>query len=283
MNYYEQKRSQLIAAKSLIESIEELATHQLFAQINKHKNTIKHDYDLASTLLPFWKNYPPDDRGRQPRKDQIPWIEVGEHCVGDNLLRNIGELGEVGFPGLPAGPDLRYTVSSDDITRKTDGILDGYWSMTDIKSVGPRDNFDHAVMSHNQVSGSGVWDLQTNAIKNDIFVASGKRSSHYFHCSLPPLYVFPNQKTYLTVTLFIKPIYGMSTNGTLEQHLEEIKIGCIPNGLLLSGTDGYLKKYPGLLYPGKDDKKKNPKKLRARVDFSILRTLADFRVQTISF
>ena len=65
--------------------------------------------------------------------------------------------------------------------------------------------------------------------------------------------------------------------------MSEIKIGCIPNGLLLSGNDGYLSRYPGLLYPGKDDKTKNPKKLRARVDFKILTELDSWRLRSILF
>jgi hypothetical protein len=43
----------------------------------------------------------------------------------------------------------------------------------------------------------------------------------------------------------------------------------------------YLKKYPGLLYPGKDDKGKDPRKLRARIDFDILRKINSWRVSDL--
>jgi len=41
---------------------------------------------------------------------------------------------------------------------------------------------------------------------------------------------------------------------------------------------GYLNKFPGLLFPGKDDKSKNPLKVRARVSFALLRKIAAWRV-----
>ena len=44
---------------------------------------------------------------------------------------------------------------------------------------------------------------------------------------------------------------------------------------------GYLKKYPGLIYPGKDAKGKNPLKVRVRVSFALLRKIADWRVITM--
>ena len=209
---------------------------------------------------------------------------MGEHAIGDNVISKIDELeGKVKFHGLPAGPDIRYTVFSKGVKEISNNLLDGYWSMTDIKSVGPRDNYDHAVMSHNQVSGSGKWLADQQGIFNDIETAKGQRASHDFHCSLPPLYITPNGHRLLTVTLFIKPIYSMSGDNTFCQKLSEIKIGCIPNGLLLSGNNGYLEQNPGLLYPGKDDKSKNRKKLRARVDFKILTEINEWRLKKIYF
>lgn len=281
MRIYQDARDYLLGNKNSIGKIEKEALDSLISLLQKYSVQIKSDYDLASDLVPFWRNYPPDDRGRQPRGDQIPWIEVGEHSVGDNLISRIHELGDVKFEGIPAGPDIRYTVRSDGVQQLTGGRLSGYWSMTDIKSVGPRDNFNHAVMSHNQVSGSGIWDSETGAVLNDVMTAVGKRASHEFHCSLPPIYVMPDESVFLTVTLFVKPIYSMSSSKKFSQKLEEIKVGCIPNGLLLSGEDGYLRSLEGLLYPGKDDKRKNPKKLRARVDFDLLQEADPWRVRTL--
>ena len=42
-----------------------------------------------------------------------------------------------------------------------------------------------------------------------------------------------------------------------------------------------ISKYPGLLFPGKDDKLKDPRKVRARICFQRLRAIANWRVQTI--
>jgi hypothetical protein len=88
------------------------------------------------------------------------------------------------------------------------------------------------------------------------------------------------------VLAVLKPIYKMlalQPPGNLTgQPLQEIKVVLIPNGLLLQERPGYLRQHPGLLFPGKDDKQKNPLKLRARISFPILRQIDAWRVQTIS-
>ena len=53
------------------------------------------------------------------------------------------------------------------------------------------------------------------------------------------------------------------TKQTTGQPLSRITLACIPNGLLLTEKPNYLREYPGLLFPGKDDKDKNPQKMRA--------------------
>jgi Restriction endonuclease BglI len=50
---------------------------------------------------------------------------------------------------------------------------------------------------------------------------------------------------------------------------------------LLAINPNYLSKYPGLLFPGKDDKSTNPRKVRARVSFELLQRIAAWRVVTI--
>ena len=55
----------------------------------------------------------------------------------------------------------------------------------------------------------------------------------------------------------------------------------MPNGLLLEENPGYLKDHPGLLYPGKDDKDKNPLKLRARLSMDVLQEINEWRVKSI--
>src|SRR5690606_11577870 len=150
--------------------------------------------------------------------------------------------------------------------------------------VGPRDTFDHAVMSHNQISGNGLWLNEEAGVRNDVLLATGSRASHDFHCGLPPLYVLSDGVVAPVINILIKPIYRMlSLNGRGEtgQPLSSLTVACIPNGLLLHSGPRYLSKHPGLFYPGKDEKSKNPLKVRARVDFRLLNVIASWRVQSI--
>jgi hypothetical protein len=63
--------------------------------------------------------------------------------------------------------------------------------------------------------------------------------------------------------------------------VERLDVACIPNGILLIIDPGYLRKYPELLFPGKDDKSKDPRKMRARISFRILRQIAPWRHQSL--
>lgn len=65
------------------------------------------------------------------------------------------------------------------------------------------------------------------------------------------------------------------------QPLEKIKIASIPNGLLLAENPNYIKQYPHLFFPGKDDKSKDLRKIRARVSFDILKKIDSWRVKEI--
>jgi hypothetical protein len=47
-------------------------------------------------------------------------------------------------------------ISSEKI-RSILEITDSLWLLIDIKSIGSRDDQDHVVMSHNQMSGHGKW------------------------------------------------------------------------------------------------------------------------------
>lgn len=108
-------------------------------------------------------------------------------------------------------------------------------------------------------------------------------ASHDFRCSLSPVYVLSDGTIAPLVTFVIKPVYKMLYNGneTIGQPLEKIKIACIPNGLLLTHNPNYLGKYPGLFFPGKDDKSKDARKIRARVSFDILKKIDSWRVEEI--
>lgn len=67
--------------------IERFVMSELLHFIDLHLPEIARDYNEASYLYPFWKNYPPLDRGRSPKGDQYPWIEVGEQVFGNKLSR----------------------------------------------------------------------------------------------------------------------------------------------------------------------------------------------------
>lgn len=246
--------------------------------INLHLPEIKRDYDEASYLYSFWRNYPPLDRGRSPKGDQFPWIEVGEQVFGNKLSRYFASNFNVKDSGLPSGADDRCIIASErinQILRKTDSV----WVFIDIKSTGPRDNFEHAVMSPYQISGSGDWNTLDDGIINKPIPAQGKRASHDFPCSLSPIYVLSDKTIAPLATFAIKPVYGMLQEG--GQPLEHIKIVSIPNGILLTRNPNYVKTHKGLFFPGKDDKAKDLRKIRARISFNILKEIDAWRVLDI--
>jgi hypothetical protein len=248
----------------------------------------KADYDEASFLNPFWQNYPPEERGRSPRGDQFPWIEVGEHSVGFKLARILSNKVTVREVGLPAGTDQRFLIQSPPIQSMTK-VTKHAMLFLDVKSVGPRDDFDHTVLSTYQVSGDGVWKSAGSGVKNSVMTARGGRATHPFYCALPPLYVLSGGIVAPTISVFIKPVYEMLSLSKDNQHgfiigqpLRRITIVTLPNGLLLTQNPGYLANYPTLFYPGKDDKTKAKTKLRARVSFELLREIASWRVETLT-
>lgn len=283
---YTEARSHFVDNPRKLIELEKSLTNALFEILKSNIDEIKRDYNEASYLFPFWKNYPPEDRGRQPIKDQYPWIEVGEHAIGAKLPRLLERKFGIRDTGLPTGADQRFILTNDIIATATDGYTKAAWMFVDIKSVGPRDDQDHTVMSHNQVSGDGVWTSPEEGVKNTTLVAVGARASHDFHASLPPIFILSDGTVAPLVMIALKPVYKMlkaSKNGDRNggQPLERIDIACIPNGLLLTQSPNYLKSHRGLLFPGKDDKTKDPRKLRARVSFALLKKLDLWRVQTL--
>lgn len=282
---YRSIRKALINNPEILEELESYFTNYLVKKIEDNLSDIKADYDEASYLYPFWQQYPPDKRGRKPRGDQYPWIEVGEHVIGDKLPRLIQQDFAIRDVGLPTGPDKRFLLKSSHISQITGNLTSSVWLFIDIKSVGPRDDFDHTVMSHNQVSGDGLWDNVSGGIKNSVMFSVGKHKRHKFYSTIPPIYVLSDGTVAPVILIALKPVYKMlnlekkSKDG--GQPLKKITVISIPNGLLLEKNPGYLKKYPKLLFPGKDDKTKNPLKVRSRISFSILRKLDKWRVQDI--
>lgn len=269
-------------------AVEKFVLEAVITELFSNFDDYEAGYDEANYLHPFWRNFPPDDRGRSPRGDQVPWIEVGEHAIGHKLNRKLGNEFAVNEIGLPSGADNRFVLSDPKISGLTGGLTDSVMVFLDIKSVGPRDNFDHTVLSPFQVSGDGLWQDINEGLTNTPVEAIGKRARHDFYPAVAPIYVSSDEKAYLTVHIFVKPVYRMLSEDpkpgmTQGQPLDEIVIVCVPNGLLLTGPKtGYLEKNPGLFYPGKDDKSKPPLKVRCRVDFALLRSIAEWRVVKIS-
>ena len=150
-------RDAFLASPDRLIAVERAAADAVFDCIRAHYAEIERDYNEASYLYPFWADYPPENRGRAPVGDQIPWIEVGEHAVGRKLARLLAARFDVKEVGLPAGADDRFVLRSDEIRHASGGITDLAFLFLDIKSVGPRDNFNHTVLSPYQVSGDGVW------------------------------------------------------------------------------------------------------------------------------
>lgn len=271
-----------IANPDKLINLEHFVMNEILHFVDLNLPELVQDYNEASYLHPFWKNYPPLDRGRSPIGNQIPWIEVGEKVFGNKLSRYFASNFQVKDSGLPSGADNRCIISSARI-KQILGFSDSAWVFIDIKSAGPKDDYNHAVMSPYQVSGSGKWDKIKDGMKNDPMIAYGSRAIHPFLCSLSPLYVLSNGTVAPLVTFAIKPVYSMILNKRKNagQPLSKIKIASIPNGLLLTKSPNYLKQYPGLFFPGKDDKSKDPAKARARVSFDILEEIDSWRISEI--
>lgn len=283
---YNSARNYFIARPNALIELERFLTNHIVSLVQSNLAEIKNDYNEASYLYPFWENYPPEDRGRQPIMDQYPWLEVGEHAIGAKLPRLLVNSFDVRDTGIPTGADQRFVISSKNILEATQGFTNSAWLFIDIKSVGPRDDQDHTVMSHNQVSGDGTWENSQAGVRNSILQAIGARASHDFHASIPPIYVLSDGTIAPVVIIALKPVYQMlqanhSNIRNNGQPLERIDVACIPNGLLLTKNPNYLNTYRGILFPGKDDKSKDTRKLRVRVSFSLLKEIHPWRVESI--
>jgi len=119
---YNNARTRLISNPELLIGLEQYLTSHLKESIIANLDQIKDDYNEASYLFPFWKNYPPDDRGRQPIMDQYPWIEVGEHAIGCKLPRILEDQFTIRDVGLPTGADQRFVLTHNDILTITGGF-----------------------------------------------------------------------------------------------------------------------------------------------------------------
>lgn len=281
---YHTARDFFIAHPQMLSAIEHYAMTLCCDLMFDNYAEFRNDYDEASFLHPFWANYPPENRGRAPVGDQIPWIEVGEHAIGDKLNRMISNEYTIREIGIPSGADNRFLLSSPVITEITNDFTDSIMLFLDIKSVGPRDDFEHTVISPYQVSGNGLWDDPTESVFNSPMRAIGKIKEHQFYPAIPPIYALSDGIVAPTVHLFIKPIYkmlNMENYAESGQPLKHIRVACLPNGLLLTENPNYLRRFPGLLFPGKDEKSKRADKMRCRVSFDLLTQIDRWRVTTI--
>jgi hypothetical protein len=280
---YNAARTNFINNPHKLIELEKYITEEVERLLKQNIDSIVKEYNEASYLYPFWQNYPPEERGRAPKGDQFPWIEVGEHTIGIKLSRILTSDFTVEDYGLPTGADQRLFLKNSKISQILGIENSSAWLFADIKSVGPRDDADHTVMSHNQISGDGEWLNVEQGVTNKILTAQGARTNHPFHCSIPPLYVLSDGTVAPMINVVVKPVYDMLSlkKGENGQPLKRISLATIPNGLLLTTNPNYIKAYPGILFPGKDDKDKNPTKVRARVSFEVLRKIANWRVKDI--
>jgi len=253
-------REQLVKEPDKIIAIEEHYTEILLKQVLLPiaEDTRKDFSEHPLELLPFWKNYPPEQRGRMPTGHSIPWLELGEKTISSNLIKKLSEIfPDIIFPGLPTGGDIRFATK------------DVYVHL-DIKLTGPNDNPDEVVVPPNQVSGDGkIWNDGIENSKFPILYLTGPQKNtlnYHFQPKLPPFYLLKG-KPLLCLTFFLEGIYGV--NGFGNHPLEHLELSCVPNGLIM--FDGpYFANTKGLFIAGKDDNTKGEDTKRVRVRLSPL-------------
>lgn len=281
---YSKARNHFIGNPNELIELERYVFNCIYEIVKENIDEIKRDYNEANFLYPFWAEYPPENRGRKPIGDQIPWLEVGEQAVGHKLRRLLNQKFKIRDIGIPSGPDDRFTLQNDEIAR-TNSLTDTVMLFLDTKSVGPRDDKDEVVVSPNQVSGDGIWDNPNSNLINSKMIAQGTRTSHDFYPAVAPIFVLSDGTIAPVVHVYVKPIYQMlhlKSNSSKGQPLERLRLTCVPNGLLLTQNPNLLSKYPNLIYPGKDDKGTNPKKVRCRVNLKLLAHIAPWRNKVLN-
>lgn len=222
-------------------------------------------YKRPLDLKPFWINYPPEQRGRQPKGTSIPWLELGEKTTSFNIIHRLSQTKkEVMYPGLPTGGDIRF-------------VIDDVYVHLDIKLTGPNDNPDEVVVPPNQVSGDGsIWN---NGVENSTYAVlyqSGiqKGTTNYqFQPKLPPFY-FMNGKVLLCLTYFLETVYEISGFG--DHPLKYLELSCVPNGLLMFDGPEYCNQ-SGFIIAGKDEKSKPDHTKRVRIRLNPLSEIANWR------
>ncbi len=209
-------------------------------------------------LLPFWLNYPPEQRGRQPTGHSVPWLELGEKTISSNIISQLANtFNDITFPGLPTGGDIRFATKN-------------LYIHLDIKLTGPNDNPDEIVVPPNQVSGDGNGWIALKGMTNSRWPiyyqkSKGRKKINYkFQPKLPPFYSL-HDNTLICLTYFLKAVYSVRDFG--NHPLEHFELSCVPNGLLMFDGPKYGNT-SGLFIAGKDDntKAEDTKRVRIRLD-----------------
>lgn len=262
---YFSEREKLLKRLPEIIKIEEYYSKTLLNDVllPSAENIVK-DFEVRPfELLPFWINYPPEQRGRAFSGKSVPWLELGEKTIGSNIIRELSlRFKDIIFPGLPTGGDIRF-------------ITGDVFIHIDIKLTGPNDNPNEVVVPPNQVSGNGKF-WKKNGFINSSYAVKRVRSgilNYKFQPKLPPFYIL-NGKTYLCLTFFLDAIYKVESFG--KHPHESFELSCVPNGLLM--FDGpYYSKTPGLFIAGKDDNTKAESTKRIRVRLNPLASINKWR------
>jgi hypothetical protein len=261
---YEKVRAKLTCDNGkFLDDLERSVTLRVLKGLCRRALAIKRDFDTAIVLRPFWEKYAPLQRGHKPRGEAFPWGEVGEKVVEGHLYSVLPAVfGEIRFPGLPYGHDVRFLTSEALI-------------QIDAKSTGPTDNPNEVVSSPNQVTGEGK--LEDLLVTNATVRVTGERSSIDFRPELPPFYILDG-RVYPCLTYYVKVVYAVLAKG--DQPLSYLELICVPNGLLM--FDGpKFGTHRGLLIPGKDEVHYLRKRTRIRLD--PLAAIASWRCILIKF
>jgi len=262
---YFQEREKLLNSLSRIEELEEYYSKVLLNDILLPiaDKIVKDFTESPLELLPFWINYPPEQRGRAFTGNSIPWLELGEKAISSNIIKQLAtRFTDLSFPGLPTGGDIRFLTKD-------------VFIHLDIKLTGPNDNPNEVVVPPNQVSGDGkFWNGKgfTNSTFPILRVRNGILN-YNFHPKLPPFYLLGG-KPYVCLTFFIDAIYQV--NGFGDHPHESFELSCVPNGLLM--FDGpYYSKTPKLFIAGKDDNTKAESTKRVRIRLNPLASINNWR------
>ncbi|ACO45099.2 BglI family type II restriction endonuclease [Deinococcus deserti] len=222
-------------------------------------------HEFGPELLPFWRNYPPEQRGRAFRNEAIPMLELGEKLVGSHIIKAVcHKLENVRFPGLPTGGDIRF-------------MTDDAFIHCDIKITGPNEVDNEVVVPPNQVSGDGEhWDAF--GLRNNhwpIHYRGSRGLNFNFQPKLPPLYL-AGDKRRVCLTFYIKAVYSTVEYGV--HPIRHFEVVCVPNGLLMfsNGVHSYAKA-DGLITSGKDEVTKDSSTRRIRVKLNPLARIANWR------